>query len=651
MAAPTLQFLGNPVIQTTNAGSSVSNAILGTSKTFLLANLFIREIHSTGDAVFTAPTKPLVSLSPGFTSQFIYDRGFQYDVRTNTLITSNQGIVTEFDMNGNILRQVDWVLPLGTSIYQGVVLGYEGETHFYIVDRGANIVYKCPRDFSSQPTVAVTGFGISVHYASQWSPNGFFNGTHIYLPKVVSGSLRILRTDVANKNVTEIQLTTSSAISNTTNHFMLGFYQNRTVFTYGGHNVTTNAPLHIYDIDDFQPIRFLIEDGDEVKSYSDTGYTKNLCVGGAVISSSGWEAGHPNSDAFDTNMDTFWGSNETGLNVRGNAFIGYDFEEIPRHIRRIEITKAADPTNTPRYIKVQQSLDGATWVDTMPTITLTPDSGTQVIDIPTTNVARRWRLLAFDPLETGKRWRVRDIKMYERILTGWYTVGLRPPSREMFLVNGLGSIDFMTHDIMRYLDNDKFKIHGYIEQPRQNDPAVIMDAVPHPRVIYPKEDISLHSIYNIDKFTITGIETGQGVVRVILSIDKGVTWMTWDTITDTWRYIDNTSMIEVRGAGMTIDTFNARTTEDWMSFGTKEIRFAYYLEQVEQTDGAATSLVTMQADMLGVWEKAKEKDYSYGYANDNRLSIEFYTDGSYKVNYNAELDTSSAEISLYSNEF
>lgn len=632
MTLPSLTFTEKPSLAVTSTGANLVGLFLTKDNTFYVnVNASANGVYQLNTTTpFTTPNKVGVLVPNPMGTNMLCTYGSQYDPKSDTFVTCKTGIVEEYDTKGVLIRSADWSSVIGTNTAQGVILGYEAESYFYILSKATYRLYRCNRDLSELP-VFVRDFTLNTNFKANQTPNGFFNNLYIYMLTYNSG-YKILRTNIATGAVTEITLVNPPTQGTNVGFLALGVYKGRVVTTVATHQLA--GPLiAIYDIDDESAMYFLIKDGDELKSYSDTGYTRNVCVGGAVISSTGYEPGHPNVDAFDGILSTYWGSNEVGLNVRGNAFIGYDFESVPRHIRRIEITKADDIRNTPDFIKVQYSDDGATWIDAMPTVTMTKDTGVQVIDVPASARARRWRLLAYEVLETGKTWRVRDVKMYERNLAGWYVVGVAPAIPEMFRINGLGSIDFMTHELMTYLNNPKFEVQAYVERARTNIPTLDMNAVPHPRVVYPIGDIPLASVEKIEKFTITGTEKDAGKIRIILSVDKGVRWLTWDFAHDKWIGIDDKNLDAVRTGGMTIDIFNQRVSAEWMALQSETIRFAYYLEQQEETDEASSEILTMTADMLGIWEKAKEKDYSYGYPRNDRLTIRFFTDGDYKINY------------------
>ena len=147
-----------------------------------------------------------------------------------------------------------------------------------------------------------------------------------------------------------------------------------------------------------------------VKSGERSTVRSNQCTGGTAISGGDY-ADFPASQAFDHDgINTRWASKQTGLGNKGVAYIGYDFGKgVKKHIRQLSLRQGGAITS----VKVQRSDDGGRWLDVV-TLALQADSNTYLHDIPPSQAARFWRLLADGNTGEGpSAWTVYEIKMME----------------------------------------------------------------------------------------------------------------------------------------------------------------------------------------------------------------------------------------------
>lgn len=161
-------------------------------------------------------------------------------------------------------------------------------------------------------------------------------------------------------------------------------------------------------------------------------------------------------------------------------------------------------------------------------------------------------------------------------------------------------------------------------------------ANPHGQLILPVEDIILYAPtipWVVKKITFKGktIGTSTDGRRIVFSVDEGMTYLSW--VNGKWTEI-STDVTDIDG--MTIETINARTQEDWFEvFGDRprKIRFAYFLEMDLFSNQLSIEEVTFLMDSRSSWEKVKKTDYIYGYPNDTTLQVQLLKDGRYKINY------------------
>lgn len=230
-----------------------------------------------------------------------------------------------------------------------------------------------------------------------------------------------------------------------------------------------------------------------------------------------------------------------------------------------------------------------------------------------------------------------DIKKWDNTLTtpAWVVVGTSPVTQEMFDSYGmdevalaavndaaLKSLTSSTPKLLVWTD-DLFLTH-----------SIQLTAIPPAKLVLASGDIRLDYVENVDGFTVTANQTGNGVIRLIASVDGGVTWYTYSS--GVWSVINHNDLAEVKANGIPPDVFNLIPSADWMVLiGTsKTIRFGYYLEIDTSTDVAATDRLTAQFDMLGSWDMAQPYvDFVYRYTNNSTVQVRLFNNGSYKINY------------------
>jgi len=113
---------------------------------------------------------------------------------------------------------------------------------------------------------------------------------------------------------------------------------------------------------------------------------------------------NPKEGAFDDSASTWWGSVQTGANVSGASYIGYNFGS-PVTPKAFTIKQHANYIGS---VKVQRSSDGSSWVDVQ-TITISENNTKNAYSFSNSTSAQYWRLLANDNPSSGS-WQVEEIE-------------------------------------------------------------------------------------------------------------------------------------------------------------------------------------------------------------------------------------------------
>ena len=230
-----------------------------------------------------------------------------------------------------------------------------------------------------------------------------------------------------------------------------------------------------------------------------------------------------------------------------------------------------------------------------------------------------------------------QIKRWDSSTSGWVVVGQAPVTEAMFDSSGMTSLAALGSAAYSLLENSTFSLLIWSKDP-QIVPTVAMRAVPTRRIVFPNNDIDISSVGGINSVSLTAVQQGAGIVRVIVSVDSGITWKTWDSTTQSWVAIDPSDLNAVKNFGMTPTVVNERTRSDWDSLvaGSRNIRFAFYLEQSSSADEASADELVANVDIQGVWWSAiPGVDYLYGYPHQNVLRVKLLASGDYKINYPA----------------
>lgn len=221
-------------------------------------------------------------------------------------------------------------------------------------------------------------------------------------------------------------------------------------------------------------------------------------------------------------------------------------------------------------------------------------------------------------------------KIYKFNSGVWEDTGLAEPiSEQDFKVHGMGGFTGIDSEKLSLLGSTKPKVLMWT--PFNKDFKLQITNLPPDCFILSVEDIKLAGVSNIDSFFLNS----TGEVKVAVSVDKGDMWQTWNNTSNTWNFVQCTKEA-VKNNGMTAETFNARSAEDWNTLRNNGnyIRFAFYFSIPTTSDTAKITLLSGQFDMSGRWGMAiPGTDYSYEYPTNQIMRINILKNGSYKINY------------------
>ncbi|MBU3185672.1 signal peptidase II [Clostridium estertheticum] len=179
------------------------------------------------------------------------------------------------------------------------------------------------------------------------------------------------------------------------------------------------------------------------------------------------------------------------------------------------------------------------------------------------------------------------------------------------------------------LDLSKFKnVEGFEDFEDGVIQKIKVKAIPPDRLLTPNSDMNLSNAEHIDYFKL--VATGKNI-RVICSVDGGVTWKTFKT--DKWVDI-KLELDDVRIDGMTVEIFNKINDVFWNELITSnKIRFAYLFAMDTILDVEELDKLDLQFDGQGKWVQAKEDTFDVIYASNTLLQLYVKFSGDIKINY------------------
>ncbi|MGG3891986.1 hypothetical protein [Metabacillus fastidiosus] len=153
-------------------------------------------------------------------------------------------------------------------------------------------------------------------------------------------------------------------------------------------------------------------------------------------------------------------------------------------------------------------------------------------------------------------------------------------------------------------------------------------------VIKASGDISLVGVESLDKINLITSTLGNGISKLAISFDSGLTWIAYDGLNWINLNVDDKTDFKLKGMNKSVvDTL----TDMQLSIARNEsntIRFAYYLERPLYSDVAKNDKIELVVSMRGRNELTSTSFYNYSYDNSTKiLSFNFKLNGTYTINY------------------
>ena len=112
------------------------------------------------------------------------------------------------------------------------------------------------------------------------------------------------------------------------------------------------------------------------------------------------------------------------------------------------------------------------------------------------------------------------------------------------------------------------------------------------------------SVGRINSMSTTAAMTGNGVARIVMSFDSGVTWSKWNG--STWVTVSDTM-----NGGNTVAEFNAITTAAWATaFAAGKYRFGISMTKVDSTDNVVLNLISRTHDGANIYTDCALTDFT-----------------------------------------
>lgn len=202
--------------------------------------------------------------------------------------------------------------------------------------------------------------------------------------------------------------------------------------------------------------------------------------------------------------------------------------------------------------------------------------------------------------------------------------------------DSLSDSDFLEHGVydlgtvpFNELPHDKLRVLEWADE--SNNQVVKFNAVTPNQLVVANEDIPLGMVKSIDFFEVFGSMSGGGEVRLAVSINGGVTWLSADgsgnffdlgvviplksfsdlSVSEKVNADNATASISTQGI-----TLTQLTTLDFNLLGASGIRFAYVIIRGNLTDVALVDSMRWQFDAYGNIKKVKDSEFDVVLHND-----------------------------------
>lgn len=184
------------------------------------------------------------------------------------------------------------------------------------------------------------------------------------------------------------------------------------------------------------------------------------------------------------------------------------------------------------------------------------------------------------------------------------------------------------------VDKTQFNTISEVKINDSTIPTYVINGTNFPTIVTAKNDIDLTGIQDISQIIWTTGLSGNGILRLAVSVDSSITWNSFNG-TD-WVTIDIANLTNFKLNGMTVSTVNALTSAqiETLRNNSNKIRFAYFIEKVDISDVANNDSITLKVDMKGYDIVAPQSDFSYTLENDMKtITYTINNSGTYTFVY------------------
>lgn len=322
--------------------------------------------------------------------------------------------------------------------------------------------------------------------------------------------------------------------------------------------------------------------------------TSNTAPSGIASASSIYSTTYDAWTAFDKNTTS--GQGWITLSGTTIGWIQYKFVN-PRKITRYEITSSNVIGSSPKNFTFEGSNDGSNYtvLDTKTSQTWTGFEK-RTFNIVNENSYLYYRINISlnngESLYTG----LLELDMYEFTspakTEGWQTATSLPPTKADFDTYGMEDLSTIPESAWQSLSSTSPNVQLVTYVPTGNtasnftesydalEKKINMTALPKGQIVVDNKDLDLYG--SLTNVLVNRLNDGlpSGVIRFLLSFDKGLTWKTLEN--DVWTQIDVSLQNDFISRGLTISELllipESKFTEK-IDSADKTIRFAYYIEE------------------------------------------------------------------------
>ena len=139
----------------------------------------------------------------------------------------------------------------------------------------------------------------------------------------------------------------------------------------------------------------------------------------------------------------------------------------------------------------------------------------------------------------------------------WEDVNELPDNAQVFEQYGMTSLTLLTDQVIKQLSSSNPQLLVYTDKPTAK---LKINYTPKPQMVVSKEDLDISLVEFVDSSTITLNKGANSIFNILASIDQGLTWKSFNSISAKWEEV-NLSDIATKGMGSY--TFNNITRDDW----------------------------------------------------------------------------------------